>query len=321
MSLDDSQKQPVPTLDIVTVNWNSGDQLRRCLASIPSRPSGFVVQRVVVVDNASADRSLEGLSDLDLPLTIIANTENRGFAAACNLGAAGSTADYLLFLNPDTVLAGDSLSRPLQYMEQSASRDVGVCSIRLVDDQGTASRSCTRLPTPRHFVSKIFGLDRLLPRRFPSHFMEEWDHGDSRDVDHVMGAFYLIRGPLFRELNGFDERFFVYLEDLDLSLRVHQAGYRIHYLADVSAYHKGGGTSEQVKARRLFYSLRSRILYGFKHFHWAPAVALMAATLLLEPWTRLALAAARRSPDAAKETIGGFAALWGAWPPWRATGR
>jgi N-acetylglucosaminyl-diphospho-decaprenol L-rhamnosyltransferase len=307
----------LPTLDVILVNWNAGDQLRRCLATIPSHPEGFHLNRVVVVDNGSSDGSITALDGLGLPLTILANTENRGFAAACNQGAAGSGATYLLFLNPDTRLEGDSLSTPLAFMEQSAHAEVGVCGIRLVDDDGMAGRSCTRFPTPAHFVSKMLGLDRLSPRRFPTHFMEEWDHSDSRDVDHVMGAFYLIRGGLFQQVGGFDERFFVYLEDLDLSLRVHQAGYRIHYLAEARAFHKGGGSSEQVKARRLFYSLRSRILYGFKHFHWGTAMLLMGGTLLLEPWSRLALAAARRSPSAAMETLGGFAALWRAWPPWK----
>ena len=89
----------------------------------------------------------------------------------------------------------------------------------------------------------------------------------------------------------------------------------------MSAYHKGGGSSEQVRAQRLFYSLRSRTLYGFKHFHWTAAALLMGATLLLEPWTRLVLAAVRRSPSAAAETIRGFAALWSAWPPWKAADR
>ena len=162
-----------------------------------------------MVDNASSDGSLDGLSALGLPLTVIKNADNCGFAAACNMGAASSTADYLLFLKPDTLMETGSLSGPVAFMEHADNRQVGVCGIRLIDSRGVTARSCTRLPRPRHFAAKIFGLDRFLPRRFPSHFMEEWDHSDSRDVEHVIGAFYLIREPLFRQLNGFDERFFV----------------------------------------------------------------------------------------------------------------
>jgi N-acetylglucosaminyl-diphospho-decaprenol L-rhamnosyltransferase len=321
MSLREPKSRSTPLVDVIIVNWNAGAQLTRCLATIRSGPEGFSIGRVVVVDNASIDGSLDGLEGPGLPLTVIRNPENRGFGAACNQGAADSHADYLLFLNPDTLLESESLICPIAFMEQEANTGVGVCSIRLVGDDGAAARTCTRLPTPAHFTSKMLGLDRLLPKQFPSHFMEEWDHSESRDVEHVMGAFYLIRADLFRQLGGFDERFFVYLEDLDLSLRVQRAGYRIHYLADARAYHKGGGTSEQVKARRLFYSLRSRILYGFKHFNWAAAALLMAGTLVLEPFARLAFAASRRSPSAVKETLGGFAALWSAWLPWKTVHR
>jgi N-acetylglucosaminyl-diphospho-decaprenol L-rhamnosyltransferase len=193
-----------------------------------------------------------------------------------------------------------------------------VCSIQLVGDDGVVSRTCTRRPTPAHFVTKMLGLDALAPARFPSHFMQEWDHAENRDVDHVIGAFYLIRRELFERLGGFDERYFVYLEDLDLSVRVHEAGYRIHYLADARAYHRGGGASDQVKAKRLSYALRSRNLYGFKHFGRATASLLMLGTLILEPFARVAMAIAKRSPAAVKETLGGYASLWASWPPWRA---
>jgi len=206
-------------------------------------------------------------------------------------------------------------------MQEERNADIGVSGIRLVDEQGIACRTCTRLPTPRHFFAQMVWLDKLLPRRFPSHFMNEWDHSNSQDVDHVMGAFYLIRTPIFRQLNGFDERFFVYVEDLDLSWRVKEAGHRIYFLADARAYHKGGGTSDQVKAARLFYSLRSRNLFGFKHFHWSTATFLMMGTLLIEPFARIVLAAAKRSPSGIKETLAGYAALWSAWPPWKTANR
>ncbi len=101
--------------------------------------------------------------------------------------------------------------------------------------------------------------------------MLDWDHRQNREVDHAMGSFFLVRNILFKKLQGFDERYFVYLEDLDFSLRAKQAGFVSYYFTDAAAYHKGGGTSEQIKARRLFYSLHSRILYWYKHFNWAAA--------------------------------------------------
>lgn len=299
------------TLDIIIVNWNAGDQLRDCLMSVKNADrDGFTLSQVIIVDNASVDGSLKGLESLELPLDIMRNAENVGFGAACNQGAAIGKADYLLFLNPDTRLYADSLKVPVAYMESRNNSRVGVCSIKLVNETGQADRTCTRLPKPGHFFVKIFGLDRIFPRVFRSHFMTEWDHEDSRRVEHVIGAFYLIRRNIFNELGGFDTRFFVYLEDLDLSNRVGRLGYEIHYIADAMAFHKGGGTSAQVKAKRLFYSLRSRIIYGFKHFNIFSALVHLAATLIIEPLMRMVLAVLHHSAKEMKETAQGYLMLY-----------
>ena len=302
----------VPSIDIIIVNWNSGKLLHDCLKSIThaANQESFELNRLAVVDNASWDGSADGLEDPRLPLYIIRNIENRGFASACNQGAKGSEAKYLLFLNPDTYLNEESLARPLVFMEEDFNQRIGIVGIQLLNNSGEIVRTCARFPTPGMFFSKMFGLDRLFPHVFPSHFMFEWDHRESRKVDHVMGAFFLIRRFLFEELRGFDEQFFVYLEDLDLSFRARLSGWRSFYFAETQAYHKGGGSSELVKATRLFYSLRSRILYGYKHFGWFSATFLMAGTLFLEPLCRLVLATWRRSAGEVRETLKGFGMLW-----------
>ncbi len=305
----------LPTLDIVIVNWNAGHLLQECVESVTrSAQLGFVVSRVVVVDNGSIDGSVEGLDRFPLPLTLLRNRENRGFASACNQGAEGSRADYLLFLNPDIVLEKQSLSRAIAWMECPRGRATGILGIQLLDEEGRVSRTCARFPRPRHFLSQMLGLSRISSRLFSTHLMLEWDHQQNREVDHVMGAFFLIRRRLFEALKGFDERFFVYLEDLDLSLRARRAGWHSYYLADALAWHKGGGTSEQVMARRVFYSLQSRILYGFKHFSRPAATGLLLGTLVLEPLARMVPALCNRSPATAGETIQAFFLLWNALP-------
>jgi len=305
-----------PSLDIIIVNWNSGRLLRDCLQSINNSADNdsFTLNRVVVVDNASADGSADELEDLRLSVSIIRNEENRGFAAACNQGAEDSSADYLLFLNPDTYLNQDSLAKPLIFMEEISDQQIGIVGIQLLDKNGKIARTCASFPTPGRFFSKMLGLDKLFLYAFPSHFMATWNHRESREVDHVMGAFYLIRSFIFEELSGFDEQFFVYLEDLDFSFRAHQVGWRCFYLTDAKAIHKGGGTSEKVKAMRLFYSLQSRILYGYKHFSWWSATALMLGTLILEPFARLAFAAFNKSFPQVEDTLRGYAMLWRAMP-------
>lgn len=304
-----------PSLDIVIVNWNSGVQLRKCLESIElASLSGFVLCNVVVVDNASADGSADDVELISLPLTIIRNNENNGFAAACNQWAMGSEADYLLFLNPDTKLFGNSLESPIDFMEQPENNKVGIVGVQLVDDLGHVVRTCVRFPTPVDFLTRIFGLGRLFPARFPSRFMMEWDHLDSREVDQVMGAFFLVRRSLFTSLGGFDERFFVYFEEVDFSLRARKLGWHSFYFTGAQAYHEGGGVSKQIKAKRLFYSLHSRILYCYKHFSWWTATGVLIGTLLIEPFTRLIWAGLRRSIKEAYQTIQAYGLLLRALP-------
>lgn len=307
-------------ISIVIVNWNAGLQLLSCVASIAEHHSGLV-SSVIIVDNGSSDDSLEQVEAqgrFPFQLKVIRNRGNSGFGSACNQGAALVDGEFLLFLNPDTRLFDGSLSASLAYLQDANHQDVGIVGIQLLDEKNCIARSCTRFPSPVGFVFHALGLDRVFPRL--GHFMAEWAHDTTREVDHVIGAFYLMRNAVFQELSGFDERFFVYLEDLDLSFRAKKAGWRTMFLANVQAFHAGGGTSNQVKARRMFYSLRSRLLYAFKHFGFIAATSILLATLFLEPLSRTVLALARRSSSALKETWSGYGMLWRWLPQWISKG-
>ena len=298
------------TVDIIIVNRNSGPLLRECLESIVgARRERVDLMRVMVLDNLSKDGSCDGIESLPLPLTLIRNPTDRGYGATCNRGAAASRADYLLFLNADARLYDDTVEVSVDFMDSLSGSGVGICGVQLVDDTNCVSRSCARFPRARDFIGKSFGLEKLLPRYFRGMFMTEWDHRDTREVDHVMGAYALIRRAVFTELGGFDERFFVYLEDLDLSLRAAERGWRTVYLAEAQAYHKGGATSKQAPATSLFYALRSRIQYAYKHFDWWSATAVLGAVLVIEPLTRIVWAATRGSLTDAVGTLSATARL------------
>ncbi len=292
-------------MDIIIVNWNSSHYLLDCINSIDAHHNGLVTS-ITIVDNATTDNSLSlvksKLGHLPFKHNIIRNAENRGFAAACNQGAEITSSDYLLFLNPDTRLFEDSLSVPLAFMQQSENVDVGIVGIQLIDENNHVAQSCARFPKLMMFIAQSLGINHLPGLRHLSVHMIEWGHDTTQQVDHVIGAFFLMQRSLFKSLGGFDERFFVYLEDLDLSLRAHQAGWRSIYLTDAQAFHAGGGTSNQVKAKRLFYSLRSRILYVFKHFNLFSAILVLLTTLFIESLSRSALAVGRGSWVSLKET-------------------
>lgn len=278
----------LPSLDIIIVNWNAGVQLTECISSVKNAiDDNFEIMRIVIIDNASEDKSIEKINEERLPITILRNSINVGFAKACNQGASESKADFLLFLNPDTRLYNDSLSKPIMFLSQKENVNIGIVGLQLRNECDEISRNCARYPTPFRMIYMSLGLDKILPGIFFPHFMTEWDHLDSRVVDQVMGAFLMIRRNLFEDLQGYDERFFVYYEDADLSLRANRLGKKSYYLSDAFIYHKGGGTTEKVKAERLFYFLRSKLHYAKKHFSFFNFCLVFFATIFIEPFVRI----------------------------------
>ena len=295
-------------LDVVIVNWNSGVQLRQCLESILSHDDQFI-SRVVVVDNGSTDGSADNLDGFP-GVSIIPAFENLGFSRACNLGAKESSAPFLLFLNPDARVQSGSISLPLTFLQSPENRRVGICGIQLFDEEGTISRSCARFPTLLRFSASAVGLDKLQRYKKTGVIMSDWDHESSGFVNHVIGAFYFVRRCVFEELGGFDDRFFVYMEDVDFSSRALAAGWKCFYLAEARAFHAGGGSSRQIKAKRLFYSLRSRLLYAFKHFPRWQAWVLVLLTALVEPLTRVIWCGIHGDRDGISQTVSAYLMLW-----------
>lgn len=295
---------------IIIVNWNAGEQLRECLNSIQLRSlDGIVLERVVVVDNDSVDGSLACIVGCDLPHDLLVNGNNRGFAAACNQGASGSRADYLLFLNPDTRLGPRSLAVPIAFMEAPGNEKVGICGIQLLNSGLRVSHSCSRFPSFRMLMGKSSGLHRLFPGWFPDTLMTEWDHRNSAPVDQVIGAFFLVRRSLFERLGGFDERFFVYYEEVDFSLRARKEGWISYFNAEAQAYHRGQGTTEGAKGHRLFCSVRSRILYVRKHFNKPAAMVVVLVSLFWEPIVRIFGALVQGAPGTIRDIARGYLEL------------
>jgi GT2 family glycosyltransferase len=203
-------------------------------------------------------------------------------------------------------------------MDAPENAQVGICGVQLVNETGETERSCARFPAPGRLVAQSIGLDRLF--KGLSYSMINWVHDSNREVDQVMGAYFLVRKALFDKLGGFDERFFLYFEEVDFSYRAAQSGWKSIYLADVQAFHKGGGTSDQIKARRLFYILRSRLLYADKHFSLLGYLVVFVSTVLIEPLSRSALALGKRSWSELKETWQAYAMLWRWFPAWVSKG-
>ena len=295
---------------ICIVNWNAGNQLRDCISSIGNaRNDNSILLEVVVVDNGSTDKSCEGIDQLGVAINIIRNGENRGFACACNQGAAVASGNYLLFLNPDTRLFKNSLVVPFAFMELDENAHIGICGIQLVDELGKACLSYAKFPRLRDFTFRAVGIDKFVTCGGMAHEGVVPEAERVRVVDQVIGAFFVVRRSVFEELGGFDEHFFVYFEEVDFALRARKKGWLSVCLSGAQCIHIGGGSSRQVKAARLFYSLRSRTLYGFKHFPLMSAIALFAVTLVPELLGRLVSVLAQGSLRDLKHVVHGYSML------------
>lgn len=293
-------------VDVVIVNWNAGKLLYECIESIIHHGAPFV-SKIIVVDNNSSDDSalfIEALPQVNL----IQAHENLGFGKACNTGARHCDSEFILFLNPDARVYPDTLKNVLAFMRVKENLDAGICGVQLENERGEISRSSSRFPSVTGLLSHSTGLSKLFPRLGCA--MSEWDHSTTKVVDQVIGAFFLVRQHVFVELNGFDEQFFVYFEEVDFSFRAKSLGWFSVYFAGARAFHVGGGVSQQVKARRLFYSWRSRIQYVCKHFNLPKIIMVLFGTLFIELLSRVVLSVANRSSASTKETFRAYALLY-----------
>jgi N-acetylglucosaminyl-diphospho-decaprenol L-rhamnosyltransferase len=272
-------------VDIIIVNWNSGDYLRKCLASVFTDANNIYINKVIIVDNNSTDNSLTSLVQND-KIIFINNNENLGFSKACNQGFKICTAQYTLLLNPDARLLDDTLQSCCLFMQ--ARKDICILGCQLLDDKNSITASCARFPTAKSFFYKSIGLTNILPGVFPSpDLMLDSAHTESGYVDQIIGAFMFIRQEVFEKIGYFDERFFVYFEELDFSKRLAEAGGKSYFNVDIKAIHNGQGSTESVKAFAYFLNFKSRLAYAKKHFSQSGYALVFISTFLFEPVSRI----------------------------------
>lgn len=259
------------TLSIIIVSYNVKYFLEQCLYSVEKAMQGIDAE-VIVVDNASADNTLAYLQERFPGVHYIASEQNLGFAKACNLGLAQARGANILFLNPDTLLAEDTLSICLDFFKQHPQ--AGALGVRMIDGSGQFLRESKRsFPSPITSFYKLTGLASLFPRsrRFGKYHLGYLAEHENHEVDVLAGAFMLIRKEVLDQVGSFDETFFMYGEDVDLSYRIQQAGYKNYYLADTTIIHFKGESTKRGSLNyvKLFYQAMS--LFVHKHYGGAKA--------------------------------------------------
>lgn len=251
-------------VSVVIVSWNVRDLLRRCLTSV-FRELGAADGEVWVVDNASTDDSVTMLEKEFPRVKVIANPENLGFVRANNQALSLCRGDYVLLLNPDAELAEGSLARMLAVAR--AEPGVGMVGPRLVYADGSPQPSRRRFPSLRTAMVESTALNRLpgagaMLRRF---YLADVPDDVDQDVDWLVGACLLVRKAVLDTVGRFDERFFMYSEEVDLCLRLRAAGWRVRYTPGAVVVHHEARSSEQAPFARHFHFHDSRCRYFGKH--------------------------------------------------------
>jgi GT2 family glycosyltransferase len=251
---------------VVIVSWNTCDILRGCLRSIYQQTREISFE-VFVADNNSHDGSADMVRAEFPEVTLIRNSQNRGFAAACNQGMRMASARYMLLLNPDTVILDDAISRCVRYADLNP--DVGVVGCQVLEDEHRISPTGFSFPSPLNVFLAQSGLSRIFPRSRPFGRPELgwWDRETERDVDVVTGMFMLVRREAIEQVGLMDESYFVYTEEADWCFRFSQAGWRRVFTPSARIIHLDGGakSTSQVSTKMFVQLQKSTMIYHRKN--------------------------------------------------------
>jgi N-acetylglucosaminyl-diphospho-decaprenol L-rhamnosyltransferase len=231
-------------VSIIIVSYNTVQLITDCLKSVQN--SSGVEKEIFVVDNASSDKSVELIAARFPAVKLLANKDNKGFGAANNQGLPLCNGRYVIFLNPDTTIAEDTLQKAVSYMDEN--KHIGLAGARILNPDKTVQESVSyRYPGEKYTSGEVDGL--------------------KGNIACVLGAFMIARKPLVDEICGFDEDFFLYGEDQDLCWRIRERGYCVGYIEDASVVHLGGQSEIKTTPVTLFEKkLKAEYLFYKKHY-------------------------------------------------------
>ena len=253
-------------LSIIIVNFNVKYFLEQCLSSVIKALNG-IESEILVVDNNSSDGSKEFFAGRFPGVVFIWNNQNYGFAKANNQALGHASGEYILFLNPDTIVQEDSLVKCMAFLKEHANR--GALGIRMLDGGGNFLKESKRaFPSPQTSLYKLSGITQIFPhsKTFASYHLGHLNDLENHEVDVLAGAFMMIPHSIIKKIGAFDEKFFMYGEDVDLSFRIQKAGYKNYYYAGSSILHfKGESTKKgSLNYVKLFY--KAMIIFVQKHY-------------------------------------------------------
>lgn len=253
-------------LAVVILNWNVKDLVIRNLETLLTS-QGSISMRIIVVDNASHDGSVEEIRRRFPDIPLIANTENLGFAKGVNQGIAIARARHVLLLNPDMCVTPEACARTVAYLDTHAR--VGVLGGKLLSADGSVYPSVRRFPDVWSQVAILLKLSRLFPRLLDRYLWKDFDYECEQIVPSVRGSYFAISGPALEKLGGLDERFFIWFEEVDYCMQAIRAGFEVAYVPSIEAQDLVGRSFAQ---RKLFWKQRQFSRSMAQYFwKWHPA--------------------------------------------------
>lgn len=264
-------------ISIIIVNYNVREFLRGALESVRrSLAGGGLTGEVFVVDNASRDGSVDMVRTSFPEVKCIALEQNLGFGKANNIAMREATGDYLLILNPDTILGEDTLRVMVDFMRKNPSAGLSGC--KLLNADGSFQVSCRRgFPTPWASFTKLFGLSSFFPNspRFAQYNLTYLPVDETYEIDALAGAFMMMSRGAYEAVGGFDEEFFMYGEDLDLSFRVKKAGFGVFYVHSTSTVHFKGESTRRSAINEIKVFYEAMHIFVHKHYGSNPIFTIL----------------------------------------------
>lgn len=306
-------------LSIIIVNYNVKYFLQQCLYAVNKAIQGLQAE-VIVVDNNSTDGSVAYLQEKFTWVTFIQNTENKGFGKANNIALQQATGKYILFLNPDTIVPEDCFEKCISFFE--TTKNCGALGIKMIDGKGNFLPESKRsFPAPLTSFFKLVGLAYLFPtsKLFNKYALGYLDKNNNHEVDVLAGAFLMTTKELLDKIGGFDETFFMYGEDVDLSYRLQQTGVKNYYFSESTIIHFKGESTKRGSLNyvKMFYEAMS--IFVSKHFKGS-SVALFSTSIKMAIWLRALLTLIKsfftRLGLAIIDTIVIFLSIWAVKKVW-----
>lgn len=264
-------------VSVVIVNWNTRDILRDCLQSVYAQTEGIQFE-VIVVDNASIDGSADMVGQAFPQVTLIANPDNKGFAAANNQGMAIAQGRYILLLNSDTIVLGNAIAETMAFADHNERAAVIGC--RVLNPDHTMQPTCFMYPSVVNMFLFATYLYKLFPRSrfFGRERMTWWNRDDVREVEVVTGCYMFVRREAIDAVGVMDENFFMYGEETDWCYRFKHAGWKLLFTPEPNIIHLGGASSKLAADEMYLYLRKSTLLFIHKN---RSALAYGAARILV----------------------------------------